>query len=208
MWTRLSTTHLQPQIIGISLPHCRRGQQCTFCFDFVYVSSQNDSYRPSDLVLNCKNILELPIIAFGSTVTTTDRIDDAAALLAYHWQDDGLMRFEIADRPFLVGTHERAVARDFGGENGGQPPRTLSIFSNVRHLGYAQFAFVGSHYTTLLRSRSARATVRFPAAGQGWAGGSDGALGHFNWELRENPDTDWRQPPTTQCFNSRGESTI
>ena len=47
------------------------------------------------------------------------RVDDAAAVLADHRQDDRLVRLEVVDGRFLVRSHEGAVAGDVGGKDGG-----------------------------------------------------------------------------------------
>src|SRR5262245_62087932 len=40
----------------------------------------------------------------------TCRVNNAAAKLADHWKDNGLMPFEVLDRARFVSTHEGAVA--------------------------------------------------------------------------------------------------
>ena len=55
------------------------------------------------------------------------RVDDAAAVLADHRQDDRLVRLEVADGRVFVSAHERAVAGDVGGEDGGQPALNLGV---------------------------------------------------------------------------------
>src|SRR5262249_1729576 len=44
-------------------------------------------------------------------------VDDAPAALSDHWEEDGLVSFQIANGGFLVSAHERAIASDIGSED-------------------------------------------------------------------------------------------
>src|SRR5436190_556390 len=52
-------------------------------------------------------------------------VDDAPAVLGNHWQDDRLVRFQIAHRRFFIGAHQRTVPGDVGGEDRCQPAGDL-----------------------------------------------------------------------------------
>jgi hypothetical protein len=51
--------------------------------------------------------------------TVTGRVDDPTSMISDHGQDNRLMRLQVANRSGVVGTHERAIAGDVGGEDGG-----------------------------------------------------------------------------------------
>ena len=60
-------------------------------------------------------------------------VDDAAAVVGDHGQDDSLVRLEITDGARLVSAHERAVTGDVGCED--RCKTALLTFSHSRKLG-------------------------------------------------------------------------
>src|SRR6516165_5390363 len=68
--------------------------------------------------LDCEGALDgIHDAAELSKYTVAGGVDDPSTVFADHGKYDHLMCFEIADRRFLVGTHERTVAGDVGREN-------------------------------------------------------------------------------------------
>ena len=54
-------------------------------------------------------------------------VDDAATVTADHRKHDSLMTFQVPDGRLFVRTHQRAVACNVSGEDGGQPALNLGV---------------------------------------------------------------------------------
>src|SRR5262249_39602589 len=61
------------------------------------------------------------------------RVDDTTTVVSNHREDDGLVRFEIANGRSLVSADECAIAGVVGCEDRCQLPGSLCIFRNIRH---------------------------------------------------------------------------
>jgi hypothetical protein len=66
----------------------------------------------------------------------TGGVNDAAAVPFDHWEYDGLVLLETANRVGFIRAHEGAVSSDVGRKNCRQPAGNLDLIWSFRHFRY------------------------------------------------------------------------
>ena len=70
-------------------------------------------------------------------------IDNSSAVPYDGWEQDHLVRFEVAHRLFFVAPHQAGVASDVRGQNGREAPL---VNVGLRHLGHGVFHAVRANW--------------------------------------------------------------